>query len=325
MNAQTISEPVTPVAHLSTLNSTDFQITLSDSRALHTTDELFAAVLTAVEEALTKHPHVKSIELAESPASSLGQRLIYEGLAVRSAERLEMPPELIWQQPRFWMNGPTSNGYPLTYKLSDGRRHPMRPAKPVGTVYSRFIPWLDSTFSLRTVDIDRDLERFHRWQNDPRVAHFWQEDGDLAKHRQYLEGVAADPHMISLLGCFADQPFAYLEAYWAKEDRIAPFYEAQDHDRGWHALVGEEAFLGREYVAAWIPSYMHYLFLDDSRTQRIVGEPRHDNQKIIANLDRNGFAKIKHFDFPHKRALLVMLTRERFFGDRLLSPQWGTR
>lgn len=325
MNAQPILEPLSPLAHLSTVDSTSLQIHLSDSASSRSTDEVFAAVIATLDEALRRYPNVRRIELAESPPSALAQKLIYDGLAVRSTERVTLPPEFLWQQPRFWLRAPSSNGYPLSYMLSNGKRHPIRPEKPAGTVYSRLIPWLGRRFSLRTVDIDRDLERFHRWMNEPRVAHFWQEDGDLAKHRKYLEDIAADPHMTAFLGCFDDQPFCYLEAYWAKEDRIAPFYDAQDHDRGWHALVGEESFLGREYVAAWIPSFMHYLFLDDSRTQRIVGEPRHDNQKIIANLDRNGFAKIKHFDFPHKRALLVMLTRERFFGDGLLAPQWGSR
>ena len=65
---------------------------------------------------------------------------------------------------------------------------------------------------------------------------------------------------------------------------------------------------------------MHYMFLDDPRTQRIVGEPAASHAQQIRNLDRSGFAKVKHVDFPHKRALLVQLLRERFFADRLWAP-----
>jgi len=75
------------------------------------------------------------------------------------------------------------------------------------------------------------------------------------------------------------------------------------------------------YVATWLPSLMHYLFLDDPRTQRIVGEPRADHAQQIRNLERSGFASIKEFDFPHKRAMLVSLLRERYFGERLWVPR----
>ena len=85
---------------------------------------------------------------------------------------------------------------------------------------------------------EADLPLIHRWMNDPVVAHFWEESGDLAHHRAYLQRMAGDPHALGLIGCFDGEPFGYFEAYWAKEDRIAPFYDAGDHDRGWHALVG---------------------------------------------------------------------------------------
>jgi RimJ/RimL family protein N-acetyltransferase len=85
-------------------------------------------------------------------------------------------------------------------------------------------------------------------------------------------------------------------------------------------VVGEDAFRGRPFLTAWLPSLMHFMFLDDCRTMRIVGEPRADHQQQIRNLERSGFANVKTFDFPHKRATLVMLLRERFFGERLWIP-----
>lgn len=313
-----------PLVQIAARNPTELQIRLSGAAEQYHPQAQFEAIEAALEDALARFPHVQEIELEGSSSPELSCRLQREGLAILADKRHLCSAAMLQQRARFWLRGGSSNGFPLTYRLTDGKRHPLRPPKPTGVVYSRYISWLDCTFSLRRVQIDADLGNFHRWMNQPRVAQFWQENGDLDKHRQYLQGIEADPHIIALMGCFADRPCAYLEVYWAKEDRIAPFYDAQDYDRGWHGLVGEESFLGRHYVAAWIPSFMHYMFLDDARTQRIVGEPRHDNSRIIANLERNGFARLKHFDFPHKRALLVMLLRERFFGDRLLSPQWDS-
>jgi RimJ/RimL family protein N-acetyltransferase len=187
--------------------------------------------------------------------------------------------------------------------------HPQRPAKPQGEVYRRFDPQLGAWISLRTLDIELDLERFNRWQNTPRVLAFWDEGGSLDDHRQYLEKLVNDPHTLTLIGCFDDQPFAYFEAYWAKEDRIAPFYDADDYDRGIHMLVGEQAHRGPHKVASWLSALTDYLLQDDPRTRRIVAEPRADNDKMIGYMQAQGYARIKEFDFPHKRAALMVLER----------------
>ncbi|MGQ9367793.1 GNAT family N-acetyltransferase [Azospirillum sp. ST 5-10] len=226
---------------------------------------------------------------------------------------------MFWQLPRPWRAGGSAAGYPLAFTLTDGRRHPIRPPKPAGTVYRRFDARLGAWVSLRTLDIDGDLVRFNRWQNTPRVLRFWQEGGDLAAHRAYLARLAADPHTLTLIGCFDDEPFAYFEAYWAKEDRIAPFYPAGDHDRGVHMLVGEQAHRGPHRVASWLPALVHYLFLDEPRTQTVVAEPRADNQVMIGYMQAHGFNRDKEFDFPHKRAALMALSRERFFDRCRLS------
>ena len=187
--------------------------------------------------------------------------------------------------------------------------HPQRPAKPQGEVYRRFDPQLGAWISLRTLDIELDLERFNRWQNTPRVLAFWDEGGSLDDHRQYLEKLADDPHTLTLIGCFDDQPFAYFEAYWAKEDRIAPLYDAGDYDRGIHMLVGEQAHRGPHKVASWLSALTDYLLQDDPRTRRIVAEPRADNAKMIGYMQSQGYKRIKEFDFPHKRAALMVLER----------------
>ena len=220
---------------------------------------------------------------------------------------------LFWQLPQPWLGESPSDSYPQQMVISAGKRHPRRAVKPRGEVYRRFDARLGAWISLRTVEIDHDLARFNRWQNSSRVASFWQEEGSLGKHREYLSKLEADPHTLTLIGCFDDQPFAYFEAYWAKEDRIAPFYDAGDYDRGIHMLVGEENHRGPPKVASWLSALVHYLFLDDPRTQRVVAEPRADNARMISHLQNQCFHCEKEFDFPHKRAALMILGRERFF------------
>lgn len=230
-----------------------------------------------------------------------------------SAAQYHSERALFWQLPQPWLGASLAGSYPQQMVISAGKRHPLRPMKPRGEVYRRFDTGLGAWISLRTVDIEQDLPRFNRWQNSARVASFWQEEGSLEQHREYLSKLEADPHTVTLIGCFDDQPFAYFEAYWAKEDRIAPFYAADDYDRGIHMLVGEENHRGPHKVASWLSALTHYLFLDDPRTQRVVAEPRADNAKMIGYMQGQRFHCEKEFDFPHKRAALMVLGRERFF------------
>ncbi|MGY2290047.1 GNAT family N-acetyltransferase [Pseudomonas sp. SDO528_S397] len=218
-----------------------------------------------------------------------------------------------WQLPQPWLGAVPGASYPQQMIISAGKRHPARPPKPQGEVYRRFDARLNAWVSLRTVEVEVDLARFNRWQNSARVASFWQETGSLEQHREYLEKLHADPHTLTLIGCFDDEPFAYFEAYWAKEDRIAPFYAVEDYDRGIHMLVGEEHHRGPHKVASWLSALVHYLFLDDPRTQHVVAEPRADNARMIGHLQNQCFHCEKEFDFPHKRAALMVLGRERFF------------
>ncbi|WP_263264180.1 GNAT family N-acetyltransferase [Pseudomonas sp. RIT-PI-S] len=250
-----------------------------------------------------------TLRLAQAPAALLQQGLLHPA----EAGCWHLERAAFWQVPSPWLRTAASNGYPLRPVISDGRRHPRRPPKPSGEVYRRFDAALGSWVSLRVLDRDLDLALFHRWQNHPRVDAFWNEAGSLAQHRAYLERQAADPHAFSLIGCFDDEPFGYFEAYWAKEDRIAPFYAVDDYDRGIHMLVGEEHHRGPHKIQSWLPALVHYLFLDDSRTQRVVAEPRADNARMIGHMQRLGFWQEKEFDFPHKRAALMVQSRERFF------------
>lgn len=275
-------------------------------------------LLVAVEAAFAHYPHQKKLSLSV-PVEQF-EELLDSGILVAEDNQLSVYAELFWQQARMWHPLARRPAFPIRYVFSHGRRHPLRPPKPKGTVYQRYITWLGRILTFRTVDPATDLGCFNRWMNDPVVAEFWQETGDLAKHRVYLESIQADPHVINLIACLNDEPFGYFEIYWAKEDRIAPYYDVDDFDRGWHVLIGEPDMRGKSFVTAWLPSISHYLFLDDDRTQRIVIEPRADNHKMIRNLAQCGYANLKEFDFPHKRAMLGMLLRERFFTEQLWVP-----
>ncbi|MBA1200979.1 acetyltransferase [Pseudomonas capeferrum] len=292
------------------------------AQAVHRFDETASvqALLAVCEAAFTQAPGLKQLSLT-GPLSTAVTTLSCEGLLRQSGQDLFIcTAQAFWQSPRPWLPKASFVAPPVEFVTTGETRHPLRPMPSSGLLYRRFIPWLGQTLTFEIADADRDLPAFNRWMNSPRVAEFWEEQGSLERHHAYLQTLLDDSHAQPVIGRFDGVAFGYFETYWAKEDRIAPFYQPHDFDRGLHLLVGEEAFRGKAFYTAWFSSLCHYLFLDDPRTQRIVCEPRHDNHRQIANFERSGFTGVKHFDFPHKRALLVMLSRERFFEDRLYQP-----
>lgn len=99
-------------------------------------------------------------------------------------------------------------------------------------------------------------------------------------------------------------------------------------------LVGSNAHRGPHRVRAWMPSLVHYCFLEDSRTERIVAEPNAKNAKIISvslqllshdlttadlvllqqYLESIGFKQHGTVEFPHKTAALMICDKADFYS-----------
>jgi N2-citryl-N6-acetyl-N6-hydroxylysine synthase len=242
-------------------------------------------------------PEVTTIEVHSGAASTVHRRHTF------------------YQVPDLWHYRGDRYPLPLSYRTTGQIRHPERPAPDARLFYRRHAAAVGRTYSLRSFDLDEHFDLFCTWMNDPEVAAFWEYAFERPRLAAYLRERFEDPHVIPMIGYFDDVPFAYFEVYWAKEDRLGPHYDAGDHDRGFHMAVGDPRFRFKGFGRHWFLGMAHFLYLDDPRTMQLVGEPRVDQARVTGWAKSTPWEIVKEFDFPHKRAVLMTMRRERFFGS----------
>lgn len=200
--------------------------------------------------------------------------------------------------------------------ITDGRRHPRRPPAPRGEVYARDLPALGVRFTLRGWQPAEDAERLARWFDEPRVRDGWPGAPPAQRGAEDRQPQEADPHVTPLIGCFDGEPFAYFEAFWLKEDALGPHVAACDYGRGLRMLVGESRWRGPHRVAGWLPSVVHYLFLDDLRTEAVGCAVPAGHTRVADHLARHGFARQRRLALADAQPLWMRTLRETFFSGR---------
>ncbi|KAI0336843.1 hypothetical protein GY45DRAFT_1265653 [Cubamyces sp. BRFM 1775] len=248
---------------------------------------------------------------------------------------------------RGWLRGHLAHlaSAPVPYTQSFTRTplviaaHPLRPTKPREgeVVYRRYIPSLGQMLEFAYFDLDLDgarptvecdgervsphLAAFHRWHNSDHVNRGWGERGPMEKHRAYVRALMADPGTLPIMMSWDGELMGYCEMVWIKENHVAPYVPggAWDYDRGLHVLVGEEKFRGIHRSKAWFSAIHHCLFLQDARTERVIGEPKAANAAVIKLSEAVAMNVNTLFDFPYKRSAMTWLPRERFFRYDVLA------
>lgn len=159
--------------------------------------------------------------------------------------------------------------------VSTGAAHNFLP--PSSGVSSATLP----TFGNITIQ-PSDLDYLHEWMNSPRVDAAWGAAGPMETQEAMLRRALNSRHSFPVIGCWDGKPFGYFEIYWVKEDQLGKYItgrDANDWDRGFHALVGEQEFRGEHRVKVWMSALVHYCWLADQRTENVLIEPRVDNEK----------------------------------------------
>ncbi|PAV25352.1 GNAT family N-acetyltransferase [Tamilnaduibacter salinus] len=223
-----------------------------------------------------------------------------------------------YQMRELWLSHDMQPLIPEIWTQTGEVPHPRRPSLPDGILYRRYHPGLDQVLELRQARVDEDGERFHRWQNLPRVSRFWEYPFSRERLDQMLADRRADPNSFPLILLADGDPVGYFETYYVPEDRLGPYCNAGPFDQGMHVLVGEERYCGKGQAPVWINTLTHYLFLTDPRTRTLYGEPDAANQAMLKQAENLTWRIHEAFDFPHKRARLVSADRHPFFTNARL-------
>jgi RimJ/RimL family protein N-acetyltransferase len=169
---------------------------------------------------------------------------------------------------------------------------------------------LPGTFSLRELDLDRDLDLLHRWMNDPEVARYWKKAWPRQQVASYLREQQLSAHSTPYVGELDGVPMSYWELYRADLDPLAQYYDAREHDAGLHLLLGSADCRGRRLGADLLRVVSAWQLDADPLATRVIGEPDADNERLIRVAALAGFRHVRDIDLPHKRAALLVRERD---------------
>lgn len=169
---------------------------------------------------------------------------------------------------------------------------------------------IDKTVSFQQVEM-ADLGMLHAWLNEEHVLPYWQLDDPLLEFRDTLAEKLADEHMTPYVGLLDHVPMSYWERYWAVDDPIADYYDADPTDQGIHLLIGPPEYLGRGYAEPLLRAVTEMQFRH-RETDRIVAEPDVGNDIVHRILEACGFEARREVEMDEKNALLMVCERERF-------------
>lgn len=205
----------------------------------------------------------------------------------------------------------SSNAETVTSPLAT----PFKPPPSAGPIYSRFIPGLNShlTFRVASSTNSKDVDLITSWHATDRVNEGWRQRLSREDQLAGMQKGEQNAYSIGLIGEWDGEAWGYVEIYYSKHSNLVDFYTAGQHDRGFHALVGDERFRGPHRVRSWMASVVQLMFLLDPSTTQCVSEPRLSNTKMVQYEMMVGGNVEKWIDFPHKRAALVQFGKERFF------------
>jgi RimJ/RimL family protein N-acetyltransferase len=97
--------------------------------------------------------------------------------------------------------------------------------------------------------------------------------------------------------------FGYVEVYRVRHDRLAEYYESDEHDWGVHIAITR---VGRGFGRRLLRALADALLREYPESRRVVAEPDIDNTPSIRAFTAAGFVSQGELQLPEKTALLMV-------------------
>lgn len=178
-------------------------------------------------------------------------------------------------------------------------------------VYSRYFPKENITITLRSFDIDRDLEMVHDWFNQEHAKPIWKMDGPIKGLETFYRTLIPSDHSHSFIGEINGEPTFNLEPYWPMRDTVGAYYDALATDYGSHLLIAPTdkdkkfSFPTGQVLLDWV--------FADPVVGKCIGEAAVESRAMHIFGTRLGFRYQHVIHMPHKDATLTFCYREWYW------------
>ncbi|WP_262915492.1 acetyltransferase [Niabella ginsengisoli] len=98
-------------------------------------------------------------------------------------------------------------------------------------------PFDGSTFYIRSMQLEQDLDLIHRWVNAPHAHRFWQMQGAKKDLRTYYLKQKEENITSTFFVCNEQQPIALFDVYQVIWTALRSCYDARPSDYGIHLLM----------------------------------------------------------------------------------------
>jgi len=169
----------------------------------------------------------------------------------------------------------------------------------------------ESDFTIRSLDLQKDLDILNSWVNMDYAISFWQMDGSKEKLHQTYTNILNAPDAHSFIGCINGRPVCQLDAYNPLADVVGTLYDCRPGDLGIHLLLTPEKIKISNFSARIVESFCNWFFTAYP-VSRIIAEPDIRNRAANLLLRKLNFTFSGIIKMPEKTAGLYMLEKHHW-------------